>query len=367
VGPAAHLRLHPGKLAANPDRPAGSKMRKRPRPVGGIGSRPARTGGPGLPREADAAIHSCHYRADAGNPDRAGRFDHVDPSSAPEAPAGPHRSPRGPPGSNPAVSPDKVTRTPLASTTLYPQETAAAEVAARVLGAAVRPSDTAELTLIYPDGRLAAIEEATLGDRADLRLAHLRRESDMQWPAPARWWWQVAIHDARWLPRLREVFPVAARACEAADVRRPGDLPAGVIMTVPDLHWLVHTRPAQLLGHPTVLNRAATVTLGPGRSPDRGMASVVAALPEWLGSEAATRARSRLDRRRAAERQLYLTIGCTEFVADALDALARADGVPPATPPEWLAASHLWLAPVLGPAVFLWSRDDGWSRHEPYG
>jgi hypothetical protein len=260
-----------------------------------------------------------------------------------------------------------VTGSPPASTTLYPQEIAAAEVAARVLGAAVRPSDTGELTLAYPDGRLAALEEATLGDRADLRLAHLRRESDMEWPAPARWWWQVAIHDVRWLPRLREVFPVAARTCEAADVRRPGDLPAGVIVAVPDLHWLVHTRPAQLLGHPTVLNRAATVTLGPGRPPDRGMASVVPALPKWLGSEAATRARCRLDRRRAAERQLYLTIGCTEFVADALDALARADGVPPATPPEWLAASHLWLAPVLGRTVFLWSRDDGWSRHEPYG
>jgi hypothetical protein len=256
---------------------------------------------------------------------------------------------------------------PPASTTLYPQETAAAEVATRVLGAAVRPSDTGELTLAYPDGRLAALEEATLGDRPDLRLAHLRRESDMQWPAPARWWWQVAIHDVRWLPRLREVFPVAARACEAADVCRPGDLPAGVVATVPDLHWLVHTRPAQLLGHPAVLNRAATVTLGPGRSPDRGMASVVPALPEWLSSEAATRARSRLDRRPAAERQLYLTIGCTEFVPDALDALVRADGVPPVTPPEWLAASHLWLAPVLGRSVFLWSRDEGWSRHEPYG
>ena len=79
-----------------------------------------------------------------------------------------------------------MTGSPPASTTLYPQETAAAEVAARVLGAAVRPSDTGELTLAYPDGRLAALEEATLGDRADLRLAHLRRESDMQWPAPAR-------------------------------------------------------------------------------------------------------------------------------------------------------------------------------------
>ena len=260
-----------------------------------------------------------------------------------------------------------MTRPPLVSTTLKLQEAAAAEVAAQVLGATARASDTAELTLVYPDGRLAALEEATLGDRADLGLAHLRRESDMQWPAPARWWWQVAIHEVRWLPRIREVFPVAARACEAADVRSPGDLPAGVIMTVPDLHWLVHTRPGQLLGHPTVLNRPATVTLGPGKSPDGGMARVVTALPGWLGSEAATRARSRLDRRRTTERQLYLTIGCTEFVADALDALARADGVPPATPPEWLAASHLWLAPVLGPTVFVWSRDDGWSRHEPYG
>jgi hypothetical protein len=123
------------------------------------------------------------------------------------------------------VSPDEVTRSPLASTTLYPQETAAAEVAARVLGAAVRPSDTAELTLAYPDGRLAALEEATLGDRADLRLAHLRRESDMQWPAPARWWWQVAIYDVRWLPRLREVFPVAARACEAPTSAGPATCP----------------------------------------------------------------------------------------------------------------------------------------------
>jgi hypothetical protein len=25
------------------------------------------------------------------------------------------------------------------------------------------------------------------------------------------------------------------------------------------------------------------------------------------------------------------------------------------------------LAPVLGHVVLLWSREDGWSRHEPYG
>lgn len=242
----------------------------------------------------------------------------------------------------------------------------AAEVAGRVLGATVRESRTAQLTLAYRDGRLAALEEATLGDRVGLRPAHLCGGSDMQWPAPACWWWQVAIRDVRWLPRLREVFPVAARACEATDVRMPGDLPASVIATVPDLHWLVHTSPAQLLGHPAVLNRPATVTLGPGRSPDRGMSSVVAALPDWLGTESVTRARSRLEWRRTAERQLYLTIGCTGSAAEALDALARADGVPPATPPEWLAATHLWLAPLLGRTVFLWSRDDGWSRHEPY-
>lgn len=257
--------------------------------------------------------------------------------------------------------------TPPTPTTPNAQETAAAEVAARVLGATVRVSDEAELTLVYPDGRLAALEEATLGDRADLRLAHPRREPDMQWPAPARWWWQVTVHDLRWLPRLRETFPVVARVCESAGVRRPGDLPAGVVVAVPDLHWLVHYRPAELLGHPSVLDRAATVTVGPDTLPDRRMAGVGAALPGWLGSEAAVRARNRLDRRRAAERQLFLTVGCTGPVADGLDALARADGVPSGTPPEGLGASHLWLAPVLGRTVLLWSEADGWSRHAPYG
>jgi hypothetical protein len=248
---------------------------------------------------------------------------------------------------------------------LYPQEQAAAEVAARVLGVAVRPSEANGVTLSHQDGRQAALEEATLGEREDLRLAHLRRKSAMQWPAPARWWWQVAINDLRSLPRVREVFPVAARACEAADVPRPVELPAVSTLAVPDLHWLVHVRPAQLIGHPAVLNRPATVTLGDSQPSDRGMASVVPAFPEWLACEAATRALTRLSRRQADERHLYLTVGCTGPMVDAFDALVRASGVPPAEP-HGLAVSHLWLAPVLGRTVFLWSRQDGWSRHEPY-
>jgi hypothetical protein len=63
------------------------------------------------------------------------------------------------------------------------------------------------------------------------------------------------------------------------------------------------------------------------------------------------------------ERQLHLTVGCTVVGADALHALVRAAGVPPAPPPTD-AVTHLWLAPALGRTVFLWSRDDGWSRHD---
>ena len=28
--------------------------------------------------------------------------------------------------------------------------------------------------------------------------------------------------------------------------------------------------------------------------------------------------------------------------------------------------THLWVTPVFGRRVFLWSRQNGWSRHEPY-
>lgn len=262
--------------------------------------------------------------------------------------------------------PGEVALSPPASASLYPQEEAAAEVAARVLGATVSADGGGGLTLVYRDGRRAALEEATVGEREDLRLAHLRRESDMEWPAPARWWWQVAIHDVRWLPRVREVFPVAARACEAAGVPEPSRLPAMVTLTIPDLHWLVHTMPAELTGHPTVLDRPATVTLGQRRSPDGDMAGVGPALPELLAEETATRALSRLSRREAEERQLYLTVGCTAAVADAFAALVRAGGVPSTGPPDDLAVSHLWLAPLLGRSVFLWTSRDGWSRHEPY-
>lgn len=266
------------------------------------------------------------------------------------------------------MAPDEAAQTAPASMALSPQEAAAVEVAAQVLGAADQPPTDADgVTLVYPDGRQAALQEATLGDREDLRLARLRRQADMQWPAPARWWWQVVINDVTGLPRLRELFPVVARACEANDVPDPGWLPAALTEVLPDLHWLVHTVPAQLIGHPGVLDRPATVTLGRGHPVDREMTTVVRALDDWMTSDAAVRALNRLSTRRMDERQLYLTVGCTGLAAEAFDALVRGSGLPPAPPPTRPAFSHLWLAPVLGRTVFLWSREHGWSRHEPYG
>jgi hypothetical protein len=252
---------------------------------------------------------------------------------------------------------------------LAPQEQAAAEVVGRVLGAAVvDPARSGGPGLVHPGGRSVAVEEATTGEPDDLRLDHLRRVAELQWAAPGRWSWRVTIDDVRWLARVREVFPVAARTCEASLVPRPEQLPARMTTTVPDLHWLVHTQPARLVGDPAVLDRPAAVALGPGRGRPAGpgMAAVPAAVRGWLAGAAAVRALGRLSRRRADERQLYLTIGCTAATADAFDALVRASGVPPALSPRPSGLSHLWLAPVLGPAVFLWSRRDGWSRHEPY-
>jgi hypothetical protein len=244
----------------------------------------------------------------------------------------------------------------------------AADVAARILGAsAERSADAHEMSLVYPDGRRAALEEAVLGDPEDLLLAHLRRDSDMHWNAPARWWWQVAINDVRRLPRVREIFPVVARVCEAHGVPSPGHLPASLISAVPDLHWLVHTGPAKLLGHADSLGFPATVTLRPGSAEDQAMRSVVPSLRDSLAGGPAAGALRALRRRGADERQLYLTVGCTGLSPEAFDALVRAAGVPPVSPPQQDGLSHLWLAPVLGRTVFLWSRDNGWSRHEPYG
>ena len=55
----------------------------------------------------------------------------------------------------------------------------------------------------------------------------------------------------------------------------------------------------------------------------------------------------------------------TGLVPNAFDALVRADDVP-RQPLRQRDMTHLWVTPVFGRSVFLWSRQHGWSRHEPY-
>lgn len=107
---------------------------------------------------------------------------------------------------------------------LSPQEQAAADVATRVLGVGLTRSAGAGLSLVYPDGRRAAFEETTIGEQHCLRPAP-RHTSDMHWPAPARWWWKITVNDVRCLARVREIFPMTARTCEANGVSRPAELP----------------------------------------------------------------------------------------------------------------------------------------------
>ena len=219
--------------------------------------------------------------------------------------------------------------------------------------------------VLHDDGRLAALEEATLGDRADLGLAHLRRESDMQWPAPARWWWQVAIYDVRWLPRLREVFPVAARAGggRRPQARRPA-------------RGRDRDRAGSAAGaHPP---RAAA------RPPDR-------AEPGGHGDPGPKQVARLRDGQRGcgppgavgfgggdpgAEPARPATGGRTAALSD--DRVHRVRGrCAGRTGPRGrrAAGDTAGVADRVAPVahrcsertVFLWSRDDGWSRHEPYG
>jgi hypothetical protein len=246
---------------------------------------------------------------------------------------------------------------------LSPQEQAAVEVAVRVLGVRAETGSDG-IVLVYPDGRQAAFVEATVGDQREFELAHLRRESDLRWRAPARWWWQITVSDVRFLARVRDVFPVAARACEAHDVVMPSLLPAMVKAQIPDLHWLIHTAPARLLGHADVLDQPATVRLAPG--PCAGdLDTVVPALEQWLATDQATRALAKLARSQADEWHLYLTVDYTGLAPNAFDALVRAAGLP-SQQLQQPDISHLWVTPVFGRCVFLWSHRDGWSRHEPY-
>lgn len=241
-------------------------------------------------------------------------------------------------------------------------------MAERVLDATAQSDEEPQgIVLVHPDGRRATLVESTVGEQRELRLPQLRRESDMRWTAPARWWWQVIVNDVRCLPRVRDAFPVLARTCEAHGVTTPAELPASLTAAIPDLHWLVHMAPAHLVGHPEKLDEPATVSVTSSHSSvPADMATVVPALEEWLVTDQAVRALTKLARHRADEWHLYLTVDYTGLVPDAFDALVRADGVPEQPLRHRSDLSHVWVTPVFGRGVLLWSCQDGWSRHEPY-
>lgn len=63
------------------------------------------------------------------------------------------------------------------------------------------------------------------------------------------------------------------------------------------------------------------------------------------------------------ERHLFLPIDYRRLAGGTYDGLAFSEQLPAVAPPVPEHLTHLWLHPVYGSRVLLWSRSSGWSSH----
>lgn len=112
-----------------------------------------------------------------------------------------------------------------------PDEAACFEVFRRVTGFRVTPNDhsgrqgAVDGVLVYPDGRIAAIEITSVAEDGRQQLENLLAADEFTWTCRGTWRWIVSIADPAELPHARRVMQKVVGACEAAGRHAPNSFP----------------------------------------------------------------------------------------------------------------------------------------------
>jgi len=227
-----------------------------------------------------------------------------------------------------------------------------------------------DLTIVYPDGSIAAAEVTTAGDEDYIKLAKALDKKAKGWQVPGLTgtWWVRALPSAR-AQDLRKQLPDILGGLESSGIRRiRGDQSSP--------HAL-----AAMLGKLGVSDATQAVTDQNGKvlvtaeKSSQFMGSLLPAtgdplavwLGEWLAEPSQNDNAWKLGRSDAAEKHLFVLV--PSFTPPSVVSVLLAEASPPlpTIPPDLPSGiTHVWVMSMWidwGNGL-RWSPDGGWSRFE---
>lgn len=261
---------------------------------------------------------------------------------------------------------------------LKPDEKVAALLVERATGARARAHDVDgrqgayDLDLAFSDGRRAALEVTTHAAPGIRRSGVLFGRGRSAWPSPGRGTWGIVLATPDDIPRLRAVYGRAITACESWGVGSPAELPADVLASDPEIHWLATESMSSLVGSPTVATTSAPsarqVTITP-RVPEVAVDTRLESLPDAVSAllrvpHVARRAGKVASAGDVDERHLLVGIGRGGLPEPVYRALTGPLEALPTRDPEVeeKGLSHLWLTTDWSDSPLVcWDRARGWT------
>lgn len=214
--------------------------------------------------------------------------------------------------------------------------------------------------LHYSDGRTGALEVTSHAPAGYQQLGKLLEEQ-YTLPNPGRWTWDASIGHPRDLPELRRRVARIITLSERHGVNHPNH--AYELRYELDIAWLMGSS-VRLVGHPSVPkmdgDRERPLYLTPsgaGGVVDEDLHGFVEAMNDVLADPNVVRHAEKVVRHGAPEAHLFVAIVLDDDRFGVEHALMTRDVTPPAAPALPDGLTHLWLAVLWTPWVFLVTAD----------
>jgi hypothetical protein len=241
-------------------------------------------------------------------------------------------------------------------------------------GVRVEPHDhsgrqgAVDALLHYPDGRTGALEVTSHAPDGHQQRDKLLATKYQTLPNPGRWTWDASVGHPRDLPGLGQRVARIIALSERHEVQYPNE--AYELRHDPDIAWLM-TSSVELFGHPSVPKMDGererplyVMPAGGGGIVDETLQGFADAMNGVLAHPNVVRHAEKVVRHGADEAHLFIAI-TPDDEGDRFGvwyALMWRDVMPPAAPALPCGVTHLWLAVLWTPWVFLVTAD-GLQRH----
>lgn len=236
------------------------------------------------------------------------------------------------------------------------------------LDVAGAPQRTPDCLVVHRDGREGPLEIMRLTTTASEYLQHRLAAISNRLPAVGHRVWFAQVSTVAELDHLIANYAHLIQQLEQYDAHQIEGIPPWVVNRDLELHWLATSGASltrDVLAEPSATQQPVLVlATGFGAVWDPEADVISPAVQEALTTPTVVEHIEKLVAYPGSERHLFLIVDPAGIAPEAAHVLTGVDQVPAGVLDLPAGLSRLWVVPIFGERLLLWTAGEGWSLHQ---